>query len=219
MKPSALSLLALFTLAFTPIVQADDGWISLFNGKDLTGWKSNASTEEQADTKKDVFTVVDGQIKISGGRSHLFYVGPVNNANFKNFELKAKVMTLPGANSGIYFHTAFQEQGWPSKGFECQVNATHTDPKKTGGLYAVVDVMNNAPNKDNVWFDYDVKVDGKHVVLMVDGKVTAEWTQPDNWVPPKGMPGRVLGEGTFALQGHDPKSTTYYKDIFVKPLP
>ena len=57
---------------------------------------------------------------------------------------------------------------------------------------------------------------------MIDGKVTADWTQPDDWDPKKSltdMDGRKLGEGTFAIQGHDPKSTTYYKDIFFKPLP
>jgi hypothetical protein len=156
---------------------------------------------------------------VNGGRAHLFYVGPNGDANFKNFELKAKVMTMPGANSGIYFHTKFQEKDWPKQGFECQVNATHSDRKKTGGLYAVQDVMDNAPNKDGEWFDYDIKVEGKHVVLKINGKVTADWTQPNDWQPPKGMPGRVLGEGTIAIQGHDPKSVSFYKDLFIRPLP
>ena len=78
------------------------------------------------------------------GPAHLFYDGPVHNHDFKNFHLKAEVMTFPHANSGIYFHTKYQEEGWPAQGFECQVNQTHSDPKKTGGLYAVKDVMNDA---------------------------------------------------------------------------
>ncbi len=191
----------------------------MFNGKDLTGWKSNAATEGQKD---GVFTVKDGELVVSGGRAHLFYVGPDGNAKFRNFEFKAKVKTTSGSNSGIYFHTEFQEKGWPSKGYECQVNATHSDRKKTGGLYAVADVMDNAPNKDDEWFDYSVKVEGNHIVLSINGKVTSDWTQPADWDPAKtlnNMPGRKLGEGTFALQGHDPKSTTYYKDLFVMPLP
>ena len=128
----------------------------------------------------------------------------------------------PGSNSGIYFHTRYEDKGWPSAGFECQVNATHTDRKKTGGLYAVADVMDNAPNKDGEWFDYSIKVDGKHVVISINGKVTTDWTQPADWDPAKalsGMPGRKLGEGTIAIQGHDPKSTIYYKDLFIKALP
>lgn len=221
MKKAICTLLALSGLV-TASVKAEDGWISLFNGKDLTGWKSNWDTDQKNAMKADPFTVENGEIKVNGGRSHLFYVGPVNNAVFKNFELKLKVKTTPGSNSGVYFHTAFELNDWPSKGFECQVNTTHTDIKKTGGLYAVKDVLNNAPSKDNEWFDYDIKVEGRHVVLKVDGNVTADWTQPDDWDPSKAlknMPGRKLGEGTFALQGHDPKSVTYYKDIAVKPLP
>lgn len=217
MKLKLLSALA--TVAFSAAACASDGWITMFNGKDLAGWKSNAATEKQPE---GVFSVKNGEIVVSGGRAHLFYVGADGNAKFRNFEFKAKVKTTAGSNSGIYFHTRFEETGWPSAGYECQVNATHTDRKKTGGLYAVADVMDNAPNKDNEWFDYSIKVEGKHIVVSINGKVTSDWTQPDDWDPAKtlnNMPGRKLGEGTIALQGHDPKSTTYYKDLFIKPLP
>ena len=94
-------------------------WQSLFDGKSFDGWKASEN--------KDTFSVRDGMIVAHGPRSHLFYTGPVNNANFKNFEFKADVMTTEGSNSGIYFHTEYQEKGWPSKGFECQVNSTQTD--------------------------------------------------------------------------------------------
>lgn len=213
MKKTLLTLLTLITFGIA--AHAEDGWTSMFNGKDTTGWKSSEEVP-------GVFTVEDGKLKVSGGRSHLFYVGTDGKANFKSFEFKAKVMTTPGSNSGIYFHTAFQEKNWPEKGFECQVNSTHTDIKKTGGLYAVKDVLNTAPSKDGEWFDYSIKVEGKHVVIKINDVVTADWTQPDDWDPAtalKNMPGRKLGEGTMAIQGHDPKSTTYYKDLFIKALP
>jgi 3-keto-disaccharide hydrolase len=187
------------------------GWKSLFDGKTLTGWKASEN--------QGTFTVKDGMIVAHGPRSHLFYVGPVNNADFKNFEFKADVMTTPGSNSGIYFHTEYQDAGWPAKGFECQVDTSHSDPRRTGGLYAVQDVMNNAPSKDNKWFKYYIKVEGRHVIIKIDGKTTTDWTEPENWVPPAGMPGRKIGHGTFALQGHDPKSIVYFKNIMVRPLP
>ena len=226
MKTSTLSLLAIASLILTPVARAEDGWVSMFNGKDLSGWKSN----EAGEGVSNVFTVTsEGTIKVDGGRAHLFYVGADGNAKFKNFEFKAKVMTTAaktekdyGSNSGIYFHTAFEDKGWPSKGYECQVNSTHKDIKKTGGLYAVQDVLNNAPSKDGVWFDYYIKVEGKHIVIKIDDKTTVDWTEPADWDPTKSlknMDGRKLSEGTFALQGHDPRSTTFYKDIFVKPLP
>src|SRR5262249_1373694 len=86
------------TLAYRSIPQ--DGWISLFDGKSLNNWKvgKNAST----------FSVDSGMIIVHGPTAHLFYAGYVKNHDFKNFEFKAKVMTTPGSNSGIYFHTVYQ---------------------------------------------------------------------------------------------------------------
>jgi hypothetical protein len=216
MKTPIAFLAMWLTLAAISVQAVEQhGWISMFNSKDLIGWKSN-------EEKPGVFTVNNGELKVSGGRAHLFFVGADGNAKFKNFEFKAKVKTTPGANSGIYFHTEFQKKGWPSKGFEAQVNTTSKDRKKTGGLYAVQDVIDHAPSKDNEWFDYHIKVDGRHVVIQINGKITADWTQPLDWDPAtalKDMPGRKLGEGTIALQGHDPKSTVYYKDLYIRPLP
>jgi len=188
-----------------------DNWQSLFDGKTLNGWKASEN--------KDTFSVKDGMIVVDGPRSHLFYVGPYSGANFKDFEFKADVMTKPGSNSGIYFHTKFQDTGWPAQGFECQVNSTHRDRKKTGGLYAVEDVMDNAPSTDDKWFNYYIRVEGKHVIIKIDGETTVDWTQPEDYTPPRGMPGRMIAEGTIALQGHDPKSVIYYRNIMLRVPP
>jgi hypothetical protein len=183
-------------------------WQSLFDGKTLEGWKASEN--------EGTFSVRDGMIVVHGPRSHLFYTGPVNDANFTNFEFKAQVMTHLGSNSGIYFHTEYQDKGWPGKGYECQVNTTHTDRKKTGGLYGVVDVIDNAPSKDGEWFDYYIRVEGKHVVIRINGQTTVTWTEPEDWPQDSG---RKISSGTIALQGHDPKSIVYYKNIMVRPLP
>lgn len=191
-------------------------WIPLFDGKSLDGWKPN----EHADT----FKVVDGQIVVHGERTHLFYVGPVHNADFKNFELSADVMTRPGANSGIYFHTAFQPSGWPAAGFEVQVANTHEgangykERKKTGSLYAVRNVYKQLVN-DNEWFRMNILVRGKQVQIRLNNMLVVDYVEPD---PPFRADlnfQRVINHGTFALQGHDPGSTTYFKNIRVRPLP
>ena len=190
-------------------------WISLFDGKSLDGWKAN----EHVDT----FTVVDGQIVVHGERTHLFYVGPVHSADFKNFELSADVMTRPGANSGIYFHTAYQPSGWPAAGFEVQVANTHEgangykERKKTGSLYAVRNVYKQLVN-DNEWFRMNILVRGKQVQIRLNNMLVVDYIEPD---PPFRADlnfQRVINRGTFALQGHDPGSTTYFKDIRVRPL-
>ncbi|WP_299159013.1 DUF1080 domain-containing protein [uncultured Eudoraea sp.] len=185
-------------------------WISLFNGKDLEGWKAgvNAST----------FSVEDGTIKVAGERSHLFYVGNVENHNFKNFEFKAKVMTKPGANSGIYIHTRYQEDGWPAYGYEVQVNNSQSDWKRTGSLYNIVDVKENYA-ADNEWYTEYVKVEDKRIIVKINDIVVVDYTEPENPLREGDGVYRVLKEGTFALQGHDPGSVVFYKDIMVRPLP
>jgi hypothetical protein len=196
---AALVVIMLFVNMDTP--DQKDGWISLFDGKSLAGWK--------ASEHPGTFTVKDGQIVVFGDRAHLFYEGDVNNHSFKNFEFKMQVMTTPGSNSGIFIHTAYQEEGWPSKGYEIQVNNTHTDWRKTGSIYAVQDVK-EAPAKDNEWFTEHIIVKGKTITVKINDKVINEYTEGEN--------GR-LSAGTVALQGHDPKSKVFYKDVMIKVLP
>jgi 3-keto-disaccharide hydrolase len=187
-----------------------EGFYTLFDGKSLDGWK--------ADERPQTFKVEDGNIVVNGERAHLFYMGPVNNHDFKDFHFKAEVMTFPNSNSGIYFHSKPQGGGFPNQGFECQVNNTYkADPKKTGGLYGVKDVMNTAPVGDNEWFTYDIIVKGNHVEIKINGKTTADWTQPADWKTGE-FNGRKIGHGTFALQGHDPGSKVMFRNIKVKPL-
>ena len=188
---------------------ATDGWISLFDGKTLDGW---TVAEENQDSVK----VEDGKIVTHGPRSHVFYTGPVKNHDFKNFEFKVEVMTKENSNSGIYFHTEYQKEGWPDKGYEVQVNNTHKDPKKTGGLYNVSDVM-EAHAKDNEWFTEHVIVKDKHITVKVNDKVVVDFTEPEGQEIPK-MPGRKLSHGTFAFQAHDPVSEVHFRNIQVKPL-
>ena len=150
-----------------------DGFFSLFDGKSLDGWKVGKNA--------DSWSVQDGMIVVHGpGPSHLFYEGPVHNHDFKDFHLKATLMTFPNANSGIYFHTKYQESNWPDQGFEAQVNATHSDWKKTGSLYDVVNIR-DPHHQDNKFFVYEIIVKGNHVELKVDGTTVCDWTQPEGF--------------------------------------
>ncbi|MDP2895067.1 MAG: DUF1080 domain-containing protein [bacterium] len=202
---AALALLMAFCLG-SPEAAEDEGWLPLFDGKSLDGWKVNENPQ--------TFSVKDGEIVVKGNRSHMFYVGPVANADFQNFEFKADVMTKPGANSGIYLHTKFQESGWPVTSYESQVNQTHGDPKKSGGLYNVVDVF-TTPVKDNEWYTHYIMVKGKHVIVKLNDKVVVDYQEPEDLE----RKAPRLSRGTFALQGHDPGSEVHYKNIVVKLLP
>ena len=204
----ASTWLALMIFASTvSAADKDDGWVNLFDGKTISGWKASEN--------KSSWKVEGGALVCHGPRSHLFYVGA--DRPFVDFEFKADVMTAPGSNAGIYFHTKFQDTGWPKFGYEAQVNNTHADPKKTGSLYGVVDVT-KAPAKDNEWFTEEIIVEGKRIVIKVNGKTLVDYTEPES-KKPGGQFTRGLDRGTFALQAHDPRSKVSFKNIKVRRLP
>ncbi|MEJ7588722.1 MAG: DUF1080 domain-containing protein [Ferruginibacter sp.] len=206
---SALTLLLVSYRSFTPGTIQDE-WKPLFDGKSLTNWKvgDNAGT----------FTVENGTIVAYGPTAHLFYDGEISNHAFKNFEFKTEVMTTPGSNSGIYFHTAYQQGDWPAKGYEVQVNNSHTDWRRTGSLYGIQDVK-EVHVKDNTWYTEHIIVKGKRVVIKINDKTVVDYTEPENLKREGNDSLRRVSSGTFALQGHDPKSKVFYRNLMVKVLP
>ncbi|MGB3799581.1 MAG: DUF1080 domain-containing protein [Lewinella sp.] len=205
-------LVLLTTMACTTSKSADtqDGWVSLFDGESLAGW--------QAGENPATFSIDDGSIVANGPRAHLFYVGNVMDHDFENFEFKAQVMTTPGSNSGIFIHTAYQEEGWPSKGYEVQVNNSQSDWRRTGSVYSYDDVREvHVP--DNEWYTQHIIVRGNTITVKLNDETVVEYEEPEDPERSEGGKDQVLSSGTFALQGHDPDSKVYFKDIMVKPLP
>ena len=216
----------------------EEGFVSLFNGKTLDGWKVGENA--------NVFQVRDGMIVMDypatdHGPAHLFYVGSVNGHNFKNFDLRVEVMTFPGANSGIYFHTKYQEADWPKRGLECQVDNSHSDWRRTGSLYGIrniswgpetppannkemVTVLPKPPVTDNVWYTQEVVCQNGLLTVKLNSQTMVEYRLPNPDVEHKLPTGMTwLPRGTFALQGHPPMpgygSKACFKNIRVKILP
>jgi hypothetical protein len=201
----------LFALVFQAAPPTEPGWTSLFNGKDLTGWKV---------VNPASWTVKDGAIVANGTAGHVYYDGEFRNHMFRNFELKVDVKAAANSNGGVYVLTEYQETGFPKKGFEIQVNNTYNrDPVKTGSLYHVQDVTEAAP-KDDEWFTEHIIVKGNNITVKVNDKQTVDWTQPADWTGGREGPGRAIpaAGGTIALQAHDPNSTVSYRNIRIKPL-
>jgi hypothetical protein len=187
-------------------------WQTIFNGQNLDGWNKAAENPEN-------IVVENGAIKCSGERSHLYY-----SEDFKNFEFEAEIKTLEHSNSGIFIHTQYQGEGWPAKGYEIQVNNTyrgsekHPERRKTGSIYNIRNVYYPLA-QDNEWFKMRIKVVENHVEVFVNNVNVNDYVEPENpWRWEGGEEAR-LGKGTFALQAHDPGSTTFYRNIKVRHLP
>jgi hypothetical protein len=189
---------------------ADTGWVELINGKDFTGWKANESDS--------TWTIVDQCFQAHGSRSHLFYISTGTLDSFENFEIEVLVKTYDKANSGIYFHTHYQPEGWPGHGIEIQVNNSHIGAgdyrefKKMGSLYGIRNVYKSF-GKDSVWNTIRAKMEYPRVQVWVNSVKTADYyfaTTPETT--------HKAPKGTFALQGHDPDSKMQYKSFKVKRL-
>jgi hypothetical protein len=207
MKRVASIILILLSAAGSALAQSEEGFTSLFDGKTFNGWKT---AMEHTNTWK----IEDGVLVTRGDRCHLFYVG--DEKHFKDFELKVEVMTEPGSNGGIYFHTRYQDSDWPANGFEAQVNVSHSDWKKTGSLYDVVN-LGHTPAKDNEWWTQHIVVKGSTVTVRINHIVVLEYNEPPGVQPGKDFT-RKLNAGTFALQAHDPNSVVRYRNLRVKRL-
>ena len=213
--------------------KADEGWVPLFNGKDLTGWKIPNPPSGQFKGVKEVkndagkvtafvgvlkddkevtlWQVKDGLIVGGGPASHIFTELEADNFNYR---VEAKINDK--GNSGQYFRAKF-EGGFPA-GYEAQINATHGDWRRTGSLYPdgrtkLKDFekeicVKEAPHKPDVFFTQEVIADGAHIQIIVNGKKTVDFTDPNN----------TYKKGHFALQGHDPGSVMTFKKVEYKPI-
>jgi hypothetical protein len=198
------------------------GWQALFDGATLNGWKASEHPES--------WTVKDGTLSCNGERSHLFYLGPDGRAQFTDFEAEFEVFTHTGANSGVYFHTAWVDKGWPThQGFEMQVNnhqpvfpgdsgAAYVENKKTGSLYGIRNAY-KALARDNEWFTLKLRVQGPRVRIHVNDALVVDYLEPEGAVAGLTPPLQKIGKGTFALQCHDGRSQVRYRRIAVHPLP
>lgn len=234
----ALMLAAALVAAALPAAGDDkkdtDGWVQLFNGKDLTGWKipsppspnfTGVEEKKNAEGKVVAFVgkqkdgtsvtlweVKDGTIVGGGPASHIFS----ERGDYTNFHFKVEAKLNDGGNSGQYFRTKFGP-GFP-QGYEAQLNATHRDPIRTGSLYPagglkkyekeIVAVRGKATHGPDEFFTQEVIANGNHIQIIVNGKKTLDWKDPDN----------TFASGHFALQGHDPKSVMTFRKVEVKEI-
>jgi len=191
-------------------------WTTLFDGQSLDGWK--------ASERSDTWHVKDGCLIANGPRSHLFYEGPVGDHDFRNFELAAEVRTEPGCNSGVFFHTQYQQSGWPSSGYELQINNTYSgtgnyrELKRTGSLYGVRNIYSVCA-RDGEWFRVKIRVVGSRVCFWVNEHQTVDYLQPKECYRKPERVGQVLSRGTIALQGHDAGSRVAFRRVAIRLLP
>ncbi len=185
---------------------ADGEWVSLFDGKTLSGWEM-LQTQPNGGSE---WSVVDGALTGSGTPSMLF--SP--RGDYKNFIIRAEIKINDGGNSGLYFR-ANKEASFGA-GIEAQIDATHKDPIRTGSLYGMLHVYKQYHQPDE-WFTYEVRVEDSNwrnrpVTIMTVSINGEELYRYLDFVQDRKA-------GHFAFQQHDPGSTVSIRKIEVMELP
>ena len=173
-------------------------WISLFNGKDLSGWTPHG---------KATWSVQDGILVGVGGMGHLY-----SDATCSDFEAKGMFrVTSQGAipNSGFYFRAhppAANVDDFP-RGYEAQI-CNHGDGY-TGWLWKPGTPTGKATElltKDGEWFSYRIRAVGTHIQFWINDKLVMSYDDAE------------YKSGHFAIQGHNPGMKVEAKELYYRDL-
>ncbi len=200
-----ITLLVIF-LSLGLSVHANE-WEVLFDqSTGLKNWKVGENPES--------VRIEDNLLVLNGKRAHLFYMGEDGKASWKNFEAEVQFKTSKNANSGLFFHTQWQESDWPAFGLECQINVSHEDWRRTGSIFGLEDIRVPG-HADGEWVTMVLRVENNTAIVSVNGKETNRWKQPDTHTWKK----KRINQGTFAFQAHDPGSKVVVRSFRVRRLP
>jgi tRNA A-37 threonylcarbamoyl transferase component Bud32 len=193
---------------FAPVfegLQLENGWVQLFNGKDLDGW-------ETFDKGPGRWKVVDSSITCDGPPSYLF----TKRDDYKDFHFRIEARANPRGNSGQYFRCQFGPN-YP-KGYFAQINNSDAEfQDRTGSLVCRPLVGRTAPLAtvtdalvlDDTWFTQEVIVRGNHIQILVNGKVVVNYTDND----------KTFMQGRLALEHFTKRTRVEFRKVEIKELP
>ena len=156
-----------------PTAPDSEGWVSLFNGSDLAGWKTHP-------TQPAAWKLRDGYLTGPDSKSYLYS----ERGDYRDFHLRLEVRIAEGGNSGVYIRAPFgpvmpeANKMWPD-GYEATIS---TPPLHTGALLRATkagdEVLQDQPPYDTPpdrWFILEIFVDGHHIIIKVNGTKTADY--------------------------------------------
>ena len=183
---------------------------SIFNGKDLAGWRIKPGLAS-------TFSVTpDGHLNIKNGK------GQIETENvYGDFVLQFECMTLgEELNSGVFFRCIPRDL-W--MGYESQIHNGFIDGDRrkpnmcgTGGIFRRQNARRIVAN-DNEWFHKTIIADRNHMAVWVNGYQVSDWTdeRDPNDNPRKGM---RTEPGTIILQGHDPSTNLLFRNFRIAEI-
>lgn len=214
----AAILLLIFFAVFNGTFPQDDGWIPLFNGKDLTGWKQAGP---------GTHFVQDGLIASTGGMGLLYYT----DRKFGHCQIRVVFrMQKFNSNSGVFIRIPIEprEEWMPVHyGYEVQIDnhpetSGEDDYHITGTLYSLSKPLAKPGKPGPEWNTMVITIDGDHTMVSVNGEKVTDFHEGDP-VPERKFDfepqrGRRPDEGYIGLQNHGSEDIVYFKEVSYRPL-
>src|SRR5438132_710888 len=168
-----------------------DGWIALFDGETLFGWRAHSKADWQ---------VKDGAIMVSGGEKGLL----CTTVEFDNYVLKADFRAAKNTNSGIFLRTptVVGMNDITTKCYELNV-APPDNPFPTGSFVGRLKGK-AVPERDGEWQSYEVTLNGPKATVKLNGETVLEYTDP-----------KPVGRGHIGLQLNSGQFE--FKNVKLKP--
>lgn len=172
--------------------ELEAGWIRLFDGHTLFGWKANSDLN---------WSVNEGIISADAGSPGLL----CTTTRFADYELRCDYKLAKGGNSGIFLRTPLKPT---DPGVDCyELNMCDTHPA-FGTASLVKRAKPEAPiSGDGDWHSFHVRVDGPKVTVQFDGKPALEYTDATE---------KPLTTGFIGLQMNGGKIE--FRNVYLKPL-
>jgi len=169
-----------------------DGWIALFDGETLFGWK---------ETKKDRanWKVVDKTIVADTGKVSILRT----TTEFDDYELKVDFLTTEKTNSGVFLHMRYKPGDVATDCYELNIANDSSNPFPTGSFVKRNKVDVDFQNEQ--WQTFHVTVQGDHVTVKLDGKTVNEYVDTTG-----------LKRGYIGLQFN--KGPIKFRNVVVRPL-
>jgi 3-keto-disaccharide hydrolase len=155
--------------------------IALFNGKDLTGWKTEGGASH--------WGVVNGVLTSSASGANL-----VTTSTFQDFKLHVEFRYPKGGNSGVYLRGRYEAQ------IEDSPERDSPWPVDIGGIYGFLPANEYAAKGPGQWQTYDITLVGRRVTVVLNGRTIIA----DQIIPgitggaldsDEGTPGPILLQG------------------------
>jgi hypothetical protein len=180
--------------------------ITLFNGKDLTGWR--LINENQ----KNGFKVADGvlvndPVQPEGGE-HVSYGNLRTDQEFEDFNLKLEVNVPEGSNSGVYLRGMYEVQVVDSY-------KKPLDPHNMGAVYSRITPVVGAEKPAGQWQTLDITLCDRHATVLLNGVKIID-NQPIYGPTGGAMKSDVFTPGPIYLQGDHGK--VFYRNIVLTPI-